>query len=569
MKGDVSACVLFGALALAVRLYGVKYGLPFALKSDEPYIIDSAMGNFFSQTPIILGWPGSLLVLVLFVLYFIYYITLKITGTVARVEDLIFLYWDDPTGFYLAGRILVAASGAITVAVLYRVCAKIHGRGVAVLSSLFLTFAFMHVRHSHFALPDIPMTLLLVIALSLSWRIMKGTGVWAYIAVGALCGLSASLKFNSLIVVFPVLFAHFLRERRGSRLEGGKLLAFAASIMIFFYIGCPYILTDPKAVLASVREVVIGQKDIGNTRAVPRGSPLSYLLWNVLPHSTSWAMVVLSMVGMGALFLVPSRWSPILASYPVIYVLLLATSKTLFLRYSIPLAPFMAIFSAVALTRLAGFIRSQRARRYALVAASLAVLLPQVRNVLLFDHMLTRTDTRIQARHWIIEQLPSRSRILLDNVPFSVPMGFREWVQNYEMRGDRWGELKYKYLEARATDKANSFELIYTGQGVDGDIWELAPEYVIVSSYVKNLFYGERGEALEARAPEIVRKRRAFYEKVDGEGEILMRFAPAGIEDPQDDDVYGVAIQPVPGPSITVYKLKKTHPQGMDHGKDT
>lgn len=565
---DAIACALLGILALGVRLYGIRYGLPFPLKPDEPYIIDSALGNLWSQDPIILGWPGSLLVLSLSVLYSLYYFILKVSGSVAELEDFIFMYWDDPTAFYLAGRVLVATTGAITVTVLYRLCAKLYGRKAALLSSLFLAFAFMHVRHSHFALPDIPMTLLLVIALSLSWRMLKGAGHMTYIAAGALCGLSASLKFNSLVIVFPLLISHLLRESRNKHDDRGKLVALCASTVAFFYIGCPYILTDPRAMLASIREVVIGQKEIGNTRAVPTGPALSYLFWYILPHSTSWAMVILSMIGFVFLLVRPTRWSFVLLSYPVIYVMLLSTSKTLFLRYSVPLIPFMALFSGVALMRITGLVRNERLRRALLIMISLTVLLPLVRTALLFDHMLTRSDTRIEARRWVIEQLPPGSRILLDNVPFSVPMGFREWVQNYEMRGDRWGELKYRYLDARAQEKANSFELMYTGQGVGEDIWDFKPHYVIMSSYVKNLFYGERGDAVAARVPEIARRRRAFYEKVESEGELLMRFAPTGFQDAADDDVYGVAIQPEPGPAITIYRIKESPDRDTTHGKD-
>jgi hypothetical protein len=228
----------------------------------------------------------------------------------------------------------------------------------------------------------------------------------------------------------------------------------------------------------------------------------------------------------------------------------------------------MAVFSAIAIARLTGFVRDMRLRRIAFFVFSLAVLLPQVRNVLLFDHMLTRSDTRIRARHWIIGQLPAGSRILLDNLPFSVPMGFKEWVQNYEMRNDRWGELKYKYLDAHDQEKENTFELMYTGGKVDDHIWSFDPQYVIVSSYVKNLFYGEMGEAIAARAPDIARTRRAFYEKVEREGELLMGFVPPGSENAVDDDVYGVAIQPDPGPAITIYRMKEITAQQGNNEED-
>jgi len=128
LRTEYIICAAITAIALAVRFYGLRYGLPFLLKADEPYIIDSAVGNFYGQSPIILGWPGSLLVLILFVFYYFYYFLLKASGALSSVEDLIFMYWNDPTTFYLIGRAFVAVTGAATVAVLYRMVSVMYSR---------------------------------------------------------------------------------------------------------------------------------------------------------------------------------------------------------------------------------------------------------------------------------------------------------------------------------------------------------------------------------------------------------------------------------------------------------
>jgi len=556
LKIDYIICAALTAVALAVRFYGIRYGLPFPLKADEPYIIDSAVGNFYSQSPIILGWPGSFLVLILFVFYFLYYLALKALGSISSVEDLIFMYWNDPSTFYLIGRVFVAVTGAATVAVLYRMASKMHCRTTAVLSSAFLTFAFMHMRHSHFALPDVPMTLILVLLVYLSYLILEGAGSLTYVVAGALCGLAVALKFNAAMIVLPLLLAHFLAgpEHRTSGWRNLSLLLL--SIPVFFYIGCPYILTDPGAVLESIRTVVIDQKTIGNTRAIATSPVYLYLFGTVLPKSAGWPMVVMSVAGLLVLLVRPARKDLLVMSYPVLYALLLSTSKTLFLRYAIPLIPFMALLSGVFIVRAGSVIKPDAARKAAVVLLSAVILLPQFWNTVMFGHMLTQTDTRVEARKWILEQIPGGSSIVLDSVPFSVPMGFGEWVLNYERLGGRWGPLKYKYLNARSADKVNSYVLRYTLGEMSEDFWEFDPNYVIVSSYVKSLFYGASGKNLAAKMPKTLERRRAYYDRVEAGGDLLMVFTPAesGTEEP--DDVYGVDVNPRPGPVIKIYRMR-------------
>lgn len=559
LRNEYMALLLLGILALAVRLYGISYGLPFPLKPDEPYIIDSAVGNLYSQEPLILGWPGTPLVLALSVLYGLGYLYLKATGTLSTIKDFIFMYWDDPTAFYLTGRLCVALTGALTVALLYRMCARIHGRVVALLSAGFLTFSFIHVEHSHFSLPDVPMTLLLVILVSLCHTIQKGAGYATYIIAGTLTGFSAALKFNSLVIILPILLAHFLREPPQRCEDWRKLLCFIPACLLSFYIGCPYLVTDPKALLESIRQVVLGQKDIGNARALYEGSAFLYLFRHILPGATGWPMVMLSVTGVAVIAVKPTRRNLVLISYPIIYLLLLSTSKTIFPRYAIPLVPFMAILSALAIRTVTSLVKKALASRTILVAASLAALLPQMRSSVLYSHMLTRTDTRIQARRWIMEHLPAGSRILLDHAPFSVPIGFQEWVLIYEMSDDRWGTLKDAYLESHLQEKSDAFELMYPGDKLNGSLWSFKPHYVIVSSFVRNIFYGDRGEAVAARMPDVIKRRRAFYERVEKEGELLVIFAPIGVTDEGSGDVYGLAIHPEPGPVIKIYRMRQDH----------
>jgi hypothetical protein len=111
------------------------------------------------------------------------------------------MYWDDPTAFYSPEECYrrPVRHGAVLFGV-----RELMEKAAA----LSLPFVRVHARVIPISLfPDIPMTLLFVMVPP------RGGPRRTYIHRGGPCGLSASLGFNSLIIVFP-LIAHLLRESR-------------------------------------------------------------------------------------------------------------------------------------------------------------------------------------------------------------------------------------------------------------------------------------------------------------------------------------------------------------------
>src|SRR5512135_2436316 len=156
----VRLCALAGIVVLGagLRSWGINFGLPFTYHVDEPTYISAALnlgaGNIGRQ----LNPPA--LPNLLFLEYGAYYVAERVSRSIASVAEFEKIYRSDPSMFFLLGRLTTALLGVLNVLIIYIVGKKASNPVVALLSALFLSVAFLHVRDSHFAVPDVMMTTL-------------------------------------------------------------------------------------------------------------------------------------------------------------------------------------------------------------------------------------------------------------------------------------------------------------------------------------------------------------------------------------------------------------------------
>src|SRR5487761_2282623 len=150
------ALVLGGGLAL--RLWGVGQGLPYAYNTDEgDHFLPRAVEMFAHGTlnPHYFANPPGF-TYVLHFLFAIYY------GGAAAV---IHAYAHHPGELYTLGRIAAALLGTIAVWLLYLVGARLLGRAAGLLAAAIEAVAFLPVFYAHLALNDAPVLAPLTLSL--------------------------------------------------------------------------------------------------------------------------------------------------------------------------------------------------------------------------------------------------------------------------------------------------------------------------------------------------------------------------------------------------------------------
>jgi hypothetical protein len=258
------------ALALGLRLWGIRHGLPYVYNSDESghfvpravrFFEDGYDPHYFKNPP-----AFTYLVHVVFALWFL-------------GRDAVADFARDPSEAFTVARVLAALLGTAAVGLVYLIGARIFDRRVGLVAAAVMAVAFLPVFYSHLALNDVPATVPLALSLLGSAGILVRGRSLDYAVAGIGLGLGAATKYTAGIALVPLLAAALLQLRASGdrrRLLTGLGLAAATSVGAFF-IANPYALVDYHA----FRHGLAGQSQLAGRHklGLTEESPLRYYLW--------------------------------------------------------------------------------------------------------------------------------------------------------------------------------------------------------------------------------------------------------------------------------------------------
>jgi 4-amino-4-deoxy-L-arabinose transferase-like glycosyltransferase len=369
--GPRVALVAILALAAALRLVGIRYGLPFPLLNpDEQSIVPEAWrmthGGGLDPDPFF-DYPAALM---------------EILAP--------FQAWADAPS-YLAARIVAVALGVGAVAASWWLGRRAYGPVAGAVAAAVVAVETTHVAYSRMAVTDVPLTLAVAAALAL---MVAGRLEWA----GAAAGLGAGIKYPGVFLLVPLLVAGWAEKRRLVPAFALAAITFAATNPFFFaHLGEG--LDDANRVQRLARDGWLGfERD--------HAAPIAFLyhFWEGMGPA-----LLVAGIGLALALARRRRVDVILASFVLVYFADLLTLHAHFDRYTLPLVP--------ALGTLAGRLRG-------LAPVTLLLLAVPLTWAIRDDIELTRTDTRIVAHRWIERHLPPGATIAVE--PSTPPLaGFR------------------------------------------------------------------------------------------------------------------------------------------------
>jgi 4-amino-4-deoxy-L-arabinose transferase-like glycosyltransferase len=366
-RSELLALAAILALAAALRLVGVRYGLPYSfLNPDESSIVPRAwrIANGHGLDPRWYDYPSLLM-----------YVLAPFQALFAHAS-------------FGAARGVAVVLGIGGVAAAWWMGRRAYGTGAALVGAATVAVATTHVAYSRTAVTDVPMTLAVTCALAL---MLSGRLEWAGVAVG----IAAAFKYPGAIAAVPLVVAAWGRWRS---LAWSLALAVAA-----FVAATPFVLIHAgEAWDATSRVNRLARAGwLGFEHDPP--TPFAYLdrLWGAVGP-----VLVLGLIGLAFALWRRSRPADlVLGSFAVAYWLTLMPQRAHFDRYVLPLVPVLGV--------LAGRLR---------VAVPLALVLLVVPLVWSIGdaRTLTRTDTRAAALPLIEKALPEGAGIAVD--PSSPPL---------------------------------------------------------------------------------------------------------------------------------------------------
>lgn len=422
------ATVAVIALALGLRLAAIRWGLPdwnhfFSYHPDEFETAGRAIrilntgdwnpeffhyGSLFLYLTTILAWPFHAL------------------GLVTTV-----------TGTHVVARVVAAMLGAATVLVVERTGRRLVGPRFAVLAALFLAVAPGHVLHSGFATVDVPATFFVALATHLALRARSTTARRDFLLAGAAAGLAAGTKYAAGLVLLAPLAAAWLLAGSAVRERVVRMAVVAAAAAAAFFVAVPYALVTPDRFRHDVLYELVEHPREGHLDIFTRtGDGWSYHLFGNLPYVFGVPLLLLAALGVARLARRRRPEDLVLLAFALPYFAGLGLSSVRFLRYTLPLAPALALAAASAIQALATTPRTRRlAAPFAGLGLAVAASLTGLQLV-----AMTRPDPRTRAAEWVAAHVPSGRTIGLPSVPWFATPPVSPWNGGERSRDRFMGE---------------------------------------------------------------------------------------------------------------------------------
>jgi hypothetical protein len=541
------ALIALTLFALALRSWGLSFGLPYAYHIDEHFYYPNAWAMGLGQLDLPDQSHGPSLYLgVLLIGQRLMYALLGQGLSLAE-----FGRWleTNPWPFLLSARVISALAGALTIPFVFLMGRRYRDRRIGLSAALIMSVLFFHVRDSHFGVPDSFMTLFVAMTGWLALRAYQSNSKRDFWLAGLAAGLATASKYTSAIVFVPVALAAFHLASSNRKRTLLQLTWAIIGLVIGFAIGYPNLLINFPAFIKDISFLWIRVgAGFEGWSLLPDNSAIFYL--STLLWSIGLAAVGLSAIGL----LISLRrrhfedW--LLVSFPIVYVIVMSLSLGHFGRYMIPILPCLAVLIAeTCLTAVPHLIKKIliRLKRESIAArrlpgalgvlALLSVIVPNAANSLRADWILAQPDTRSLAKAWIETNLPAGARIAVE-WPYHTPPLSNGYDVPPGSQREYWIDLVWGFGLA---------DRPITQYQTDGT------QYLISTSYIYDIPVADPQQQLArqkfyAELPHVFREIKTFSPRCDG-GEPEFIF----------DQIYGPAVDLwrlcYAGPLIRIYQV--------------
>lgn len=405
-------------LALVLRLWGIGFGhgLPRA-RPDEDMYIGPAMRLFDGglDSGLWFGFTEGYSLL----LHGVLRLQAAMLAWRHGVEiNLGCLFGLQPTAVLLPGRYLSVLLGVATLVpcalVARRLVTPTRAETAGATAALLLAVNYLHGRDSHFAVPDT------VLAFALAWA-LAGAVAFAdagrprdALLAGIGTGLAVALKWTGLFML-PVLGIALaigvlrFRDRNATVRLVVAMVSLLVAVAVFLALD-PRVLHDPHAALSGLLSHATRYGEEGliyhQDPSLDLGRGIVFHTRSTLPIACGWFGLAMAMLGIALAF----ARRPVAASvcglyFASFYFLAVGPTRTLFVRYCMPVMPVLAIFAAAGLVegveRLGRWLPNRRGRAVVLAITVAAAALPPAVRLVEADRRLARPDTRTLAAEWL------------------------------------------------------------------------------------------------------------------------------------------------------------------------
>jgi hypothetical protein len=538
--------------AFVLRIIGLETGLPYVYNADEnSHFVPRAIG-MFGHSPN----PGYFINPPAFT-YVVYALFTVRWGTDPATVGGAFAA--DPTTAFALARAASAFLGALAVSLTAIAAARLFDdRRVGALAGALLAVAFLPSHYSHFALNDAPTLAPLAAALVGIAGIYRTGRTREYVLAGLGLGVAIATKYTAGILLVTLVAAAFASPVAHARLRN---LVLAVGLMCAgFAAANPYALLDWGAFREGLEKQTETAGEEGGKLGLADTSGWRYYL-GTFTWGLGWLPSLFALGGAAALIARHRRLALLLAPAPILRFLYLGQQSRFFARWMLPIYPILCMLAAYAVVALA-----QRFGRRATLATAVLSALVLAQGLVFTVHndlVLAKADTRQVARDWMVQNIPSGSKIVVE------PIAPDQWAmdagrpifedQGGTGSGNRWN----KWRTSRSCFLNGKTIMSGSCPVVKIEDYERTTRPELVKSYEHGGFcFVVTGSTQYGRAyadPKEVPYALRYYDELEQNGEVVFRTSPSGRNVPFSFD-YSFNYYPLtyerPGPEIVIYRLQ-------------
>lgn len=430
------------ALGAAFRFYGLAWGAPYYhFHIDEHFVL--APADLLRRSPDEAALAPKFFMYSPMTMYLINFVRATYE-TFAHPLDL--TVPRDQIIYTVLGRSVSAAFGTATIVLVYAIAKHLYGRLAGLMAAFFLACAVVHIQESHFATTNLSMTFFCVLALWFSIRIVE-RGDWrSLVGAGAAFGFAILSKYTGAFTLGFIGLAYLLAPSRPNTLRPAiAWVRWALRGVVPIVVGvATFLVLDPLVLkyrdkfLADIKEQVTDPLT-GVTKPIWIGNfadlknPGLYWFTNLLPWGLGPPLALLGLVGVVYLLMRRDKRAAIVAAFPIIYFLTAGRSIAPFIRYSIPLAPALALAAGIV---AAAWLERGRALPRLVVGLTAAATFVYA---VAYMNVYRQPDARLQASRWLLQNVPPQSKILVEPSQNTPPMGSYLTATDFNRDYVLWG----------------------------------------------------------------------------------------------------------------------------------
>lgn len=441
--------------------------------------------------------------------------------------------WRDPSivSLALVGRALSALFDLGTLALIFFLGRRLYDATVGLIAAASVSLTVLHIQLAHFYAVDTLLTFFVVATMFFSSRFAVTARRHDAILTGAMFGLALTTKISAAILIVPMLVAMVLARGRPlppNIARGGfkrvvrarlqqilgvwkTILKIGSVAFIVFVVTQPYALLDPIRYFGQAGTealVVRGWYDFPYTRQYADTWPFVYPIAQSAVWGMSLPLGIFTWVG-SALFVWQwwrtREWQDgFILSWALVYFLIVGGQFAKYLRYLLPLLPFLFLMAGASFKLLVSSFSSRLSHlaSYALISL---ITLSALAYAVAFDSIYSREHPWLEISNWIYQNIPANSSIAIEHWDDMLPVSLRSSTDRapteYRMQTlPMYDADDAAKLQTLVDTLASSDYVVLASQRLYATIPRLPLRYPLSSRYYRLLFDGQLGFDLVAFA---------------------------------------------------------------------